>query len=216
MIINLNLQGKKVVVIGAGKEAHKRIISLLKHDCKITVISNKINKQMETLLKKKKIEFMKMKVVNTDFLKTEKPYMVITTTNNKKVNEKIILKARKMKILAYSSDNPEKSDFSNPAIIDLQDIVQIAIFTGGRSPAMSKKIKDKIEKSIKKSITHEELDQIRVQQIARELAKAKIHSQSQRKLFLNKIMTNKEIKQLIKEQKTKNVEKRIGSILEEW
>ena len=204
------------MVIGAGKEAHKRINSLLKHNCKITVISNKINKQMESLLKKKKIEFKKMKVDNTDFLGTEKPYVIITTTNNKKLNEKIILKARKMKILSYSSDNPEKSDFSNPAIIDLQDIVQIAIFTGGKSPAMSKKIKNKIERSIKKSVTQEELDQIKVQQIARELAKSKIPAQSQRKLFLKKIMANNEIKQLIKDRKTKNVEKSIASILEEW
>ena len=57
---------------------------------------------------------------------------------------------KKRKIIAYSSDNPEDSDFSNPAIIDFENMVQIAIFTGGRSPAMSKKIKDRSEKFLKK------------------------------------------------------------------
>jgi len=107
-------------------------------------------------------------------------------------------------------------DFSNPAIIDLQDIVQIAIFTGGRSPSMSKKIREKIEKSVKKMIKQEELDQIKIQQIARRLAKEKIATQSQRKEFLNSIMGDKEIKQLIKDRKTKKVENRIVSILREW
>ena len=216
MIINLNLDGKKIVVVGAGKEAQKRINSLLKNNCKILVISNKISKPVESLVKKKKIEFKKLEIKNGDFLKTEKPDIVISTTDDKILNEKIISQAKKRKILAYSSDNPEMSDFSNPAIIDLQDIVQIAIFTGGRSPSMSKKIKEQIEKSVKKTIKQEELDQIKIQQIARRLAKEKITTQSQRKVFLNSIMGDKEIKQLIKDRKTKKVENRIVSILREW
>lgn len=204
------------MVVGAGKEAQKRINSLLKNNCKILVISNKISKSVESLVKKKKIEFKKLEIKNGDFLKTEKPDIVITTTDDKKVNEKIISQAKKRKILAYSSDNPEMSDFSNPAIIDLQDIVQIAIFTGGRSPSMSKKIKEQIEKSVKKTIKQEELDQIKIQQIARRLAKEKIATQSQRKEFLNSIMGDKEIKQLIKDRKSKKVENRIVSILREW
>ena len=216
LIINLSLDGKKIVVVGAGKEAQKRIKSLLKNNCKILVISNKISKPVESLVKKKKIEFKKLEIANGDFLKIEKPDIVITTTDDKQVNEKIISQAKKRKILAYSSDNPEMSDFSNPAIIDLQEIVQIAIFTGGRSPSMSKKIKEQIEKSVKKTIKQEELDQIKIQQIARKLAKEKITTQSQRKEFLNSIMGDKEIKQLIKDRKTKKVENRIVSILREW
>ncbi|NIM25310.1 MAG: bifunctional precorrin-2 dehydrogenase/sirohydrochlorin ferrochelatase [Nitrosopumilaceae archaeon] len=216
MIINLNLGGKKIVVVGAGKEAQKRINSLLKNNCKILVISNKISKPVESLVKQKKIEFKKLEIKNGNFLKTEKPDIVITTTDDKNVNEKIISQAKKRKILAYSSDNPEMSDFSNPAVIDLQDTVQIAIFTGGRSPSMSKKIKEQIEKSVKKSIKQEELDQIKIQQIARRLAKEKITTQSKRKSFLNSIMGDKEIKQLIKDRKTKKVENRIVSILREW
>ncbi len=203
-------------MVGAGKEAQKRINSLLKNNCKILVISNKISKPVESLVKQKKIEFKKLEIKNGNFLKTEKPDIVITTTDDKNVNEKIISQAKKRKILAYSSDNPEMSDFSNPAVIDLQDTVQIAIFTGGRSPSMSKKIKEQIEKSVKKSIKQEELDQIKIQQIARRLAKEKITTQSKRKSFLNSIMGDKEIKQLIKDRKTKKVENRIVSILREW
>ncbi|MDH3678084.1 MAG: bifunctional precorrin-2 dehydrogenase/sirohydrochlorin ferrochelatase [Nitrosopumilus sp.] len=216
MIINLNLQGKRVLVIGGGNESLKRINSLLKQDCKIIVISDTINKSIRNLLKKKKIEFKKQKIENTNFLTTEKPSMVITTTDDKKLNQKIIDKAKKSKMIAYSSDNPESSDFSNPAIIDFDDTIQIAIFTGGKSPAMSKKIKEQVEKACKKTITKEDINQIKIQQIARNLAKNKISTQIQRKVFLNRIMDDNEIKQLIKDGQTKKAEKHIITILRDW
>ncbi len=216
MIINLNLQGKKVLVIGGGNEAQKRITSLLKQDCKIIVISDSINKSISNLVKKKKIEFTKQKIENTNFLTTEKPSMVITTTDDKKLNQIIVDKAKKSKIIAYSSDNPESSDFSNPAVIDFENTVQIAIFTGGKSPAMSKKIKEQVEKACKKTITKEDINQIKIQQIARNLAKNKIPTQIQRKAFLNSIMDDKVIKQLIKDGQPKKAEKHIITILRDW
>ncbi len=216
MIINLNLQNKKVVVVGAGKEALKRTKALLNQNCEITVISDKVNKSIESLAKRKLIYLKKQKLENASFLSSEKPHMVITTTNNRKLNQKIINKAKKGKIIAYSSDNPESSDFSNPAIIDFEKIVQIAIFTGGKSPIMSKKIKENVENAVKKIITKEDLDQIKIQQIARDLAKDKITSQSQRKSFLNTIVNDKKIKQLIKDGQTKKIENRIFTILRDW
>lgn len=216
MIINLNLQNKKVVVVGAGKEALKRIRAILNQDCEITVISDKVNKSIESLAKRKLIYLKKQKLENANFLASDKPHMVITTTNNRKLNQKIINKAKKSKIIAYSSDNPESSDFSNPAIIDFEKTVQIAVFTGGKSPIMSKKIKENVEHAVKKIITKEDLTQIKIQQIARDLAKVKITSQSQRKSFLNTIINDKKIKQLIKDGQTKKIENHIFTILRDW
>ena len=216
MIINLNLQGKKVTVVGGGKESLKRINSLLNQNCKITVISNEKSKSIENLVNKKKIEFKNQKLENADFLSTEKPFLVITTTDDKKLNQLIINKAKKNKIIAYSSDNPECSDFSNLAIIDFENLIQIAIFTGGKSPAMSKKIKEQVEKILEKTITREDLAQIKIQQIARNLAKIKIDTQIQRKAFLKNIMSDKEIKQLIKDGEPKKAENRVIAILRTW
>ena len=216
MLINLNLEGKKVVVIGGGKESLKRINSLLKQKCEITVISNEISKSIENIVKKKKINYKNQKIKNADFLKTKKPFLVITTTDDKKLNQLIIQKAKKNKILAYSSDNPEQSDFSNPSIIDFEKIFQIAIFTGGKSPIMSKKIKEQVEEILKKTISKEDITQIEIQQIARTLAKNKLNSQIQRKAFLKNIMSDKEIKQLIKDNEPKKAEKRVITILKDW
>lgn len=216
MIINLNLQGRLVIVIGGGNEALKRINSLLKENCQIMVISSAINNQIETLVKNKKIKFKKQKIQNASILSAYKPYMVITTTNNKKLNQKIINDAIKKKIITYSSDNPELSDFANPAIIDFENTIQIGIFTGGKSPSMSKKLRKKFEKIFKKIITKEDISQIKIQSIARELAKDTIFTQNERKMYLNNIMSDKEIKQLIKDGQLKRAEKRAITILRNW
>jgi len=216
MIVYLNIQGKLVIIVGGGNEALKRIRALLKENCKILVISNMINNQIKTLVKNKKIQFKKQKIQNTVFLSSYKPYIIITTTDNKKLNQEIIETAKKNKIIAYSSDNPESSDFANPSIIDFDNTVQIAIFTGGKSPAMSKKLRMKSEKFFKKIITKEDIGQIKIQKIVRELAKKMISTQNERQMLLGNIMSDKEIKQLIRDGKLKRAEKQAMEILRNW
>ena len=216
MIINLNLHGRLVIVLGGGNEALKRINSLLKEDCQILIISNVINNQIKILVKNKKIEFKKQKIQSPSELSIYKPYMIITTTNDKKLNQKIINYAKSKKIIAYSSDNAELSDFANLAIINFENAIQIAIFTGGKSPAMSKKLKIEAEKIFKKIITKEDIGHIKIQNIAREHAKNMILTQKERKMYLSSIMNDKEIKQLIKDDQLKRAEKRAITILRNW
>ena len=216
MIINLNLHGRLVIVLGGGNEALKRINSLLKEDCQILIISNVINNQIKILVKNKKIEFKKQKIQSPSELSIYKPYMIITTTNDRKLNQKIIDYAKSKKIIAHSSDNAELSDFANLAIMNFENTIQIAIFTGGKSPAMSKKLKIEAEKIFKKIITKEDMGQIKIQNIAREHAKNMILTQKERKRCLSSIMNDKEIKQLIKDDQLKRAEKRANTILRNW
>lgn len=203
-------------IVGGGNESLKRLTPLLKENCNITVISESINKQIKNLALRKKILLKKTKLDDAKFLEKEKPFMIITTTNNNKLNLEILKKAKKMKIIAYSSDNPVQSDFSNPAIIDYEKIIEIAVFTGGKSPIMSKKIKEQLEKSLKKSISREDIEQIKIQMIARSLVKNSIDDQNKRKEFLNSLAMDKKIKQLIKDGQGKKIEKHIIAMLRDW
>ena len=216
MIINLNLENKKIIVVGGGNEAEKRIKSLLNEKCEIVVISDSANTQILELIRTKQIKLKKLKIENVKFISELKPDIIITTTNDKKINEKIINQAKKKKILAYSSDNPDNSDFSNGAIIDFEKMIQIAIFTGGRSPVMSKKIKVKAEKVLKKIISKEDIAQIKIQKISRKLAKEIIPVQFERKECLKSIMTDNHIDQLIKDGQIKKAEKRAIEIIKKW
>ena len=58
MIINLNLEGKKIIIVGGGNEAEKRIKSIINEKCEISVISDYINEQIKNWVKIKKIKLM--------------------------------------------------------------------------------------------------------------------------------------------------------------
>ena len=216
MIVNLSLENKKIIVIGGGKEAEKRINSLLDQKCKIVIISNSVSEKIRGLAKLKKIKLKKEKIQDLKFISEFNPDVIITTTDDKILNQKIICAAKKKRIIVYSSDNPAVSDFSNPAIVDFEKMIQIAVFTGGQSPIISKKIKEQLEKVLKKIITKKEINQLKIQKIARNLAKEKISTQIQRKKFLHNIMSDNEIDQLIKDGQVKKAEKRAKTILRNW
>ena len=81
---------------------------------------------------------------------------------------------------------------------------------------MSKKIKNKSEKFFKKIITKQDISQIKIQKIARNLAKEIIPTQIQRKAYLQNIMNDKKIEELIKDNQIKKAEKRAVAILKNW
>ena len=216
LIVDLHLNGNLVIVIGSGNEGMKKVSSLLTQDCEILVVSNSSNSQLEKHVKQGRIKFKKMKLKNANFLTNYKPYLVMATTTDRELNRKIVEKARKMKSYAYASDDPEVSDFAHPSVINVADTVQIAISTGGSSPAMARKIKLKAESYFKKNISNEEIFQIKLQKFARAEAKLIIKTQVERKKFLYSILNDKHVKELLKDGKYKQAQTRVKKILNEW
>ena len=205
-----------MIVIGSGNEGVKKVNSLLTQDCKILVISDKLNSQIERYVKQGKIKFKKTKLKDATFLSKYKPYLVMATTSDRMLNRKIVEKARKMKSYAYASDDPEISDFAHPSIINIADTIQIAISTGGSSPAMARKIKLKAEPFFKKNISNEDIYQIKLQKFARFEAKQVLSTQLDRKKFLYAVMNDKRVKGLLKEGKYKMSQVRVKKMLKEW
>ena len=213
MIVDLHLKGDQVIVVGSGNEGVKKINSLLTQYCKILVISETSNSQIEKFVKNGLIQFKKVKLKDASFLSKYKPYLVMATTNDKMLNRKIVEKARKMKSYAYASDDPEISDFSHPSVINVKNTVQIAISTGGSSPAMAKKIKTKAESFFQKNISKYDINQIILQKFARSLAKQKLSTPLERKKFLYSIMNDKHVKELLKDGKYKTAETKVKKML---
>ena len=216
LIVDLNLKGNLVIVVGGGDEGYKKVNSLLTQDCKILLISDKVNTQLSNFIKQKKIDFKKTKLKDAGFLSKYKPFLVMATTNDRQLNRKIIQKAKKMKCYVYASDDPEVSDFAHPSVINIEDTVQIAISTGGKSPAMARKLKLQTEKIFKKIIKKEDIYQIKLQQIARDKAKKTIPTQIERKKFLYSVLNDKTIKQLIKDNNLKKAQQRAMLMLSKW
>lgn len=216
LIVDLDLKGGLVIVVGGGEEALKKINSLLTQDCKILILSDKLNMQIQKFVSKNKIEFKKIKLSNVDFLSKYKPYLVMATTNNRELNRKIVNQSKKMGCLAYAVDDPDVSDFAHPSVINIEDTVQVAISTGGRSPAMARKIKLEAEKIFKKVVKKEDVYQIKLQQIVRNVAKKKIPTQIERKKFLYSVLKDEKIKQLIKDDEFQKAQNRAMLLLGKW
>jgi len=216
LIVDLHLKGNLVIVIGSGNEGMKKVNSLFTQDCKILVISNKSNSQIEKYVKQDKIQFKKTKLKDATFLSKYKPYLVMATTSDMTLNRKIVEKARRMKSYAYASDDPEVSDFAHPSVINIADTVQVAVSTGGSSPAMARKIRLKVESFLKKNISSEDIYQIKLQKFARFEAKKVISTQLDRKKFLYSVMNDKHVKELLKEGKYKMTQTRVKKMLKEW
>ena len=216
LIVDLHLKGNLVIVVGSGNEGMKKVNSLLTQDCKIMVISNKPNSQIEKYVKQGKIQFKKTKLNDASFLSKHKPYLVMATTSDRTLNRKIVEKAKKMKSYAYASDDPKISDFAHPSVINIADTIQVAVSTGGSSPAMARKIKLKTESFLKKNISSEDIYQIKLQKFARFEAKKVLSTQLDRKKFLYSVMNDKRVKELLKEGKYKMTQTRVKKMLKEW
>ena len=216
MIIDLHLNEKTVVIVGAGNEALKRIKLLEPEGCKIIVIGEKPNSEIIKLSQKKKITLKKTKITSMLFLKKHKPFLVIASTTDSLLNQKIVQTAKKMNILSYASDSPDSSDISYLSLIDIKKTIKVGISTGGGSPIMAKKIKSKTEKCLQKNISDQDIELIKIQKFARSESKKYILTQTERKKFLYELMNDKRVKELLKDGKYKAIQTTIKKMVKDW
>lgn len=216
MIVDLDLKGRLVIVIGGGYEGMLKIRSLLTQDCKILLFSEETSPEIQKYVDEKKIAFKKLKVTDVDFLEIYKPIMIMGTTDDKELNRKIYQKAKSMNCYGYVIDDPVSSDFSHPSLINIEDIIQIAISTRGKSPIMAKRIRIDAEKVFKKVIKKEYLNYIKIHEYARNLAKTKIQTPAERKDFMYSLMDDKDLNQNLKADELVDAKDRIKLLLDLW
>ena len=111
--------------------------------------------------------------------------------------------------MVYVADNPDISDFILPAVARIGD-VRIAVSTEGKSPAMAKRLRERIEELI----TQEDLLQIKLQERMRAILKGRVADQITRKKILYKIMEDEKIKVLLITEKFHEAEKLAMKIME--
>ena len=136
--ISLNLKDKKVVIIGGGKIAERKIKGLVKCDAKITLVSPNLSRNLETIIRKYKIKYFKKKY--TSFI-IKNQFLIFACTSDNDVNEKIFNDAERLGVLVNVCDDTKKCRFIVPAVIRKKGIV-ISISTDGKRPALSKKFKE--------------------------------------------------------------------------
>jgi len=203
MIVDLNLIGKRALVIGGGNESSRKVEALLSQQCKIFVVAEKAEQSIKNYADEGKVSLDLRKIENVDFLNDYKQLdLILATTDDPDINREILVVGKKKYgCYVYAADDPQVSDFSHPSVININDTVQIAISTGGRSPLMGKSIRQDLEPLIKKSISDLILMQINLQDQLRSMSKKMIPSVEYRKKFLTELLGDKSVNQCLEEKK---------------
>lgn len=195
--INLNLIGKKCLVIGGGSVAERKTLSLIEAKAEVTLISPIITEKLKDLVNENKLTYIedtyKSGMVDGYFL-------LIAATNDEAANKLAIKEAKELKILVNAPANPELSDFTVPAVIKRGDLT-VAVSTEGISPAFSRTIKEEISEFLPKNIEAwlNILKKIRLE------IKEKFKTSKEREEFW-RIALNKRIFELLKKGKLKEAE----------
>ncbi|UMZ73203.1 precorrin-2 dehydrogenase/sirohydrochlorin ferrochelatase family protein [Natranaerofaba carboxydovora] len=140
----LDLKEKECVVIGGGKVAIRKVKTLLNSFAKVKVISPSICSEMAEMLNhnsKKQFHWLQKKYEKNDL---SGAFMVFACTDDSSINKTISRDARSKGLIVNCVNPPEESNFIVPASINNGDLT-ISVSTGGASPALSKKLKEKIQ-----------------------------------------------------------------------
>jgi siroheme synthase-like protein len=137
----LNVKAMKCIVIGGGLIALRKVKDLLEHYADITVVSPYICKGIDELSAQGKIRVLKRKYQMGDL---EGSYLAVVAAGDRSLNKKIVNEAKEKKVLLNIVDDPELSDFIVPSVVHRGDI-SIAVSTGGKSPALARKIRAGLE-----------------------------------------------------------------------
>ncbi len=217
MIVDLNLTGKHVIVIGGGVEGSRKVRGLLGQNCKITVVSERLNSYLEELSDEKKIEVIKMKIKDSSILdRYNDIFLVLAATDDKELNRKIVEKGRYKKAFVYAADDPPVSDFSYASIINIEEVMQVAISTYGKSPIMARKLRIKAERILRRTIKHSDIENTKLQEFARNAARPRIKTVTERKRYLYSLINNKNIQNLINENKIEEAKVAAIEVLNHW
>jgi precorrin-2 dehydrogenase/sirohydrochlorin ferrochelatase len=217
LIVNLNVKGKRAIVIGGGTEGVRKIRGLLGQDCKITVISNRVNRFLTEQARLGKIDLVKTRLKDAKILDDyEDVFLVLAATNDKDLNRKIVEKGRSMRAFVYAADDPEVSDFSYASVINIEGVMQVAISTSGKSPIIARKVRIRAERVLRRIIKKTDIENAKLQEFARQAARTKIKTVGERKEFLYSLMKDERIQNLIKEDRMEDAKSATLELLQKW
>lgn len=158
----IDIEGKHILVVGAGKIALRRVQTLLQFRARIKVIAKEIPKEQKEafhlLVSEGKIVLEEKAFEESDL--TEAFFLVLAATNVKKLNHEICMLCRKRKILANTATDRTDCDFYFPAVAVQEELV-VGITGDGSDHRKVAETAARIRKVLE--MEHEEKNQSRQQ-----------------------------------------------------
>jgi len=137
-----DLRKKVCLVIGGGTVAERKVLRLLECEASVRVVSECLSEGLSGLQKREQIQYLPDRYSVTCL---DGAFMVICATDDNAVNEQVMKDCRSRGIPVNVVDDPERCDFILPAIAEQGDLM-IAVSTGGKSPALAKRLRKELER----------------------------------------------------------------------
>ncbi len=186
----IDLSNKKMIIIGSGEVALRKAQNLSAFGGNIQIYASSFNESFMQLKSSHLIELTTASLEQlsdteiTSFINDA--FLVIPATNNTIFNRKVATIAQEMGILVNQVDTV--GEVIIPSVIN-QGALSIGISTQGKSPALSRYTRQKLEIII----TEEYAAMARLQEEMRAFYKLHIEDQEERKKLLWKILNNQAI-----------------------
>jgi uroporphyrin-III C-methyltransferase/precorrin-2 dehydrogenase/sirohydrochlorin ferrochelatase len=136
-----DLTAQKVLIVGGGEVALRKLALLERSGAKVTLVAPEIRPEVAERAAAGKIEAVLREFVPSDL---DGARLVIIATSRRAVNRWIAALSEARGIPVNVVDDREASRFIVPAIVD-RDPVLVAISTGGASPVLARRLRERLE-----------------------------------------------------------------------
>jgi precorrin-2 dehydrogenase/sirohydrochlorin ferrochelatase len=140
--ILVRLRARKCVVVGAGEVAASKAEALLAAGARVTVVAPQAGAWVQEQARAARLIWLQREFVPRDL---EGAFLVIAATDSPAVNEAVFRASPERGVLCNVVDDPEHCDFFYPAVVR-RGALQIAISTGGQSPALAHRLRVELER----------------------------------------------------------------------
>ena len=138
--IFVKLAGRRVLVVGAGPVAESKIDGLLRAGATVAIVAPTATDAIREWASQKQVEWHAREFSPADLQGTA----LVIAAVPAEVAGAVFAEARARGILCNSVDDPDNCDFYYPSVVNRGDL-QIAISTGGHSPALAQRLRKELE-----------------------------------------------------------------------
>jgi len=137
----VKLDGRLCLVVGAGSVGESKIASLLDAGASVRVVSPSATEAVRGWAEEGRLEWVSRRFEPEDL---DGVFLVVAALPAGESLTSIFAEARRRDVLCNAVDDPLHCDFYYPAVVKRGEF-QIAISTGGHSPALAQRIRQELE-----------------------------------------------------------------------
>jgi len=137
----LDLRGRRCLVVGGGEVGERKARALLEYGAHVIVVSPTVTAGLAALAVVGRIVERLRPFRRADLRGCA---LVMAATGDPVVDDAVAALAHRARALVNVADRPERCDFILPSVLQRGDL-QIAVSTGGRSPALAREIRRRLE-----------------------------------------------------------------------